>query len=491
MSALFDMSGASALGAGLYSPPGCILDPELAKTVAGYKRTIASRYRALTPDEFDQLPDGPMWASPKIDGEAWFLVVDGEQIALLAPNGKVITGDIPVLQEARKLVQPRARGRLLLAGELFALRKGGRPRVGDLANARSGGADAETSRIGFHAYDLLTGGDAENEGPMPDYGDRLAAMQRLCEGGKRLQCIRTESLPDATRVPELFAEWAEGGKGEGIVVRSAAIGRTFKIKPSFSLDLAVVGFTERADEDGAVRSLLLAVMKESGQFQIVGSCGNMKSLEFRKELHATLSADIIPSAYTHASSSGAIFRFVNPKMVVEVKVTDIQAEDSSGSHVRRMVLEYHDGDDARFTAVAPMIGVSILHPVLVRVRDDKEVNPVDVRAAQVLERVFVHDVADPAERVELPKSEVIRREVYAKETKGKTAVRKLLVWKTNKESESGEFAPFVVHFTDYSSGRKDPLKREVRLAPTEEQAMLLAEDMVASNIKKGWKRADE
>ncbi len=497
---LFDLSEASPLGEGQITAAGCVVDLDLAKAVSGYKRTIASRYRALTNDEFEQLPDGPLWASPKIDGEAWCLVVDDAHIALVSPRGRVITGDLPVLVEAKKL-QARAKGRLVLAGELFALRKGGRPRVGDLANARSGGASAETARIGFHAYDVIEGGDEESPEAMPDYGDRLATLQRLCEGGKRLQAIRTEHLKDASRIPSLYAEWVEGGKGEGMVVRSQAIGRTFKIKPAFTIDAVVVGFTERADEAKAVRSLLLAVMKENGQLHLIGSCGNMKSLEFRQELHAQLEPDEVPSTYSYASSSGALFRFVQPKYVVEVKVTDIQAEDSSGKPVKRMVLDYlpgkglqsgkEEGEGGRFVAVAPMSGVSILHPVLVRVRDVKEVNPVDVRARQVLERVFVPDVDEAAERVELPTSEVLRREVYTKTTKGKMAVRKLLVWKTHKEEVSkGAYPAFVAHFTDYSSGRKDPLKREVRLAPTEEQVMIMADEMIAKNIKKGWARVE-
>ena len=46
-----------------------------------------------------------------------------------------------------------------------------------------------------------------------------------------------------------------------------------------------------------------------------------------------------------------------------------------------------------------------------------------------------------------------------------------------------------MHFTDYSPGRKDPLKRTVRLAPDETTATAIAEDMLASEIKKGWKPA--
>ena len=71
-------------------------------------------------------------------------------------------------------------------------------------------------------------------------------------------------------------------------------------------------------------------------------------------------------------------------------------------------------------------------------------------------------------------------------TKEVMAVRKLLVWKTNKDEEDPSFPAFVVHWSDFSPGRKDPLKREVRLAPTKEQAEVIASGIIEANIKKGW-----
>ena len=68
------------------------------------------------------------------------------------------------------------------------------------------------------------------------------------------------------------------------------------------------------------------------------------------------------------------------------------------------------------------------------------------------------------------------------------AVRKLLVWKTNKEKSNSLYPPFVVHWTDYSPGRGSPLDREVKLAPDEKTVMKIADAMVEENIKKGWEK---
>ena len=131
----------------------------------------------------------------------------------------------------------------------------------------------------------------------------------------------------------------------------------------------------------------------------------------------------------------------------------------------------------------------MLHPVLTRVRTDKSVARPDVPAEQLEECVPVGDLGRKAAAESLPASEVLRREVYTKETKGQTAVLKLLVWKTNKDGGDPDFPAFVVHWTDYSAGRKTPLEREVRIAPTKEEAEKIAEAMLASEIGKGWVRS--
>jgi hypothetical protein len=76
--------------------------------------------------------------------------------------------------------------------------------------------------------------------------------------------------------------------------------------------------------------------------------------------------------------------------------------------------------------------------------------------------------------------------VWTKDNKGQKAVQKLLVWKTGKETKDLNFPAYVVHWTDYSPGRKDPLKKEVRLAPDEKMAKNIGAKMIEKKIKKGW-----
>ena len=83
-------------------------------------------------------------------------------------------------------------------------------------------------------------------------------------------------------------------------------------------------------------------------------------------------------------------------------------------------------------------------------------------------------------------SRIIRRQVWTKETKGVLAVRKLVVWKTNKETTDTRFPGYVVHWTDFSNSRASPLNREVKPAPSEAIATEIADTLVEKHIKKGW-----
>jgi hypothetical protein len=96
----------------------------------------------------------------------------------------------------------------------------------------------------------------------------------------------------------------------------------------------------------------------------------------------------------------------------------------------------------------------------------------------------------------LPKSEFLRREVYTKQLKGQTMVRKLVMWQTNKAEDQGsgvrsqEFRAYVIAFTDYSPNRKTPPERDIRVSNSREQIAELWERLVTEYVVKGWTRTD-
>jgi hypothetical protein len=150
-----------------------------------------------------------------------------------------------------------------------------------------------------------------------------------------------------------------------------------------------------------------------------------------------------------------------------------------------MVLNY-DTMAKRYEVVRRLPMVSVISPQFIRIRDDKEFNPTDVRISQVTDLVPVAMADIAASEMKMAKSSIQEREVYTKVLKGETMVRKFVRWKTNKESDGGEFPAYVVHYTDFSPNRKTPLTREVRVSNSETQIKELWDELKKSNIKKGW-----
>ena len=133
-----------------------------------------------------------------------------------------------------------------------------------------------------------------------------------------------------------------------------------------------------------------------------------------------------------------------------------------------------------------MPSASLIHPVFKRLREDKKPDETGVRFAQLQDYMPLTPSMSPD--LALPPSTLVRREVWTKTTKGQLAVRKLLVWQTNKSALDDRYPAFVVHWTDYSAGRAEPLDRDVRPAPDEATAQAIAQEFIDANIKKGWEK---
>lgn len=478
-----ELKNASPLGKGSWHPAGSVVDDGLMTSLLTYRRRVAGMYRSVKPGEITSGVFGaPFHVSPKVDGELWFLVLNEGDATLVSVNGKAISGDIPVLAEVRIAAQ-KVKGRAVIPGELFAASAGkGRPRVGDVAAALAGGAQAPVERLGFMAFDLIEGvlADAPLNSP---YAQRLEAISELFASGKRAKAVRTDVVDTAGGLPALFTELVEGGKAEGLVVRSSQ-GAIYKIKPEFTIDAVILGFTRRTEDPQAVRSLLMGLTREDGRTQVAGFCGNLGSDDDRRKLMQRLTTLVCESTFRCPSSSGDLYTFVRPEVVAEINVTDLQPESSDGRPMRSMVLDHTA--ESGWKALVQMPTASWLHPVLVRIREDKSPGTVDTRFAQILERCVVGEAAAATQELNLPLSEVVTRRVWTKAAKGKVAVRKLLVWKTHKSDADPSYPAYVVHWTDYSAGRGTPLEREVRTAPTSELAEAIAAKLIEDNVKKGW-----
>ncbi len=82
-----------------------------------------------------------------------------------------------------------------------------------------------------------------------------------------------QKVSSRKEVLDIFEQWVSGQNAEGLVVRSEQP-VVFKVKPKHSIDAVVAGYTEGIGENsGQVRDIMFAVMREDGNFQLIGVTG--------------------------------------------------------------------------------------------------------------------------------------------------------------------------------------------------------------------------
>ena len=450
------------------SQAGSVLEQDVLAAITQYRTLVAQRYTPCPPTEVQRLlSTAPYLSSRKLDGELWFLDITGSTPRLIASNGRVASGS-KILDEAKAI--PKGN---IIAGELY-VKNEGRERVGDVAKAFGSGED----KLSFAAFDLVQSDD--DSWQEMTYADRLKRITEATKGLSTIHVVETKEFATDAEVVKFFNETVSAGGGEGIVVRCHD-GRILKIKQTITLDLAVLAFTTENGRDGGeqVRSVLLGLALPDEGYVPVGATGNFDSGCSKADLLKILTPHEVESNYRQAASSGQLYRFVKPQVILESSVMDVQTTDSENRRIKQPKLTF---DNGVWNPGLKVAAASVLNAIVIRERTDKPDFAAGVRWDQIAE----YAEAPSESGTVLPAAEVVRRQVWKKGTADKTDVRKLVVFKTNKELLDPLYPAYVVHWTDFSSTRKSPLAREVKTAPDLKAATEIAEAMIAENVKKGW-----
>ena len=135
-------------------------------------------------------------------------------------------------------------------------------------------------------------------------------------------------------------------------------------------------------------------------------------------------------------------------MVLEIKSTEIQSEDSNSNSIKRMVLDFKNNI---WQPIALTNCISLIHPVIVRERHDKLSDNTDVRISQIESFLDSKLIEEKIKQIDLPKSELIERKVWTKEGKSGISIRKIITLKTSKSEIWDGQTEWIVFYSDYSS----------------------------------------
>lgn len=460
----------------------CMSNPFVPLKAQEYRRNLAARMMGLDKASvMEKLPACDCFVSRKVDGECTLLLIEGGECCSVNPGGVVRMG-LPFMQEALELLGKTKHKQMLIAGELYVGRTDRRPRVHDVSRvARQPESQADLDALHLAVFDIL---EIDSK-PAPNaYADVYKKIESAFKSGRRIHPVETVRAKTVEDVMKHFEKWVETEGAEGLVIRSDGGGQ-FKLKPRISLDVAVLGFTEGVDDRvGMIHDMLVGLMRQDNSFHILGRVGGGLKEEERRAWLSDLKDMTADSEYAEVNDAVA-YQMVRPEWVIEISCLDLVSQTTRGSSIDRMVLGYDTGRNL-YQAIRRLPLASPISPNFVRRRDDKAIRHADLRLHQVNDVVEVAMMDRDARQLSLPKSEIVKREVFTKTLKGNLMVRKLLLWKTNKDCEGGTFPAYVAYLTDFSPNRATPLDRDIRVSNSREQIDELWAQMKAENIVKGW-----
>lgn len=432
-----------------------------------------------------RIPSGNYLVSRKLDGEFTVLVFQDGDTFTLNPGGSVRTG-LPLHVEAASLFRAHGVDSAMIAGELHVLKPdGSRARVHDVTGlARSPKSEEDLQRLAFAPFDLIS---LDGESASESYAANFQSIESLFAGATLCVPVETQAVTRPQEISQLFRDWVDGQSAEGLVVRSDESG-SFKVKPQHTLDVVVVGFTEATDDrQGMLHDLLVAVRRNDGSHHVLTRVGGGFSDDQRRSMLSDLKDMVVASEFIEVNSDYVAYQMVRPEWVAEITCLDLISQTTRGGPVNRMVVDFDESAGYKVIRRLPL--ATVISPQWVRLRDDKTIDPALVNISQVSDRVDVDMVNADAKTFKLPASEVVKREVFTKVLKGATMIRKFVLIKTNKESVSEDFPSYVLHYTDFSPNRKDPLNREIAVSSSEAQVQSMYLALKEKNIKKGWEPA--
>ena len=449
------------------------MEQKYIQTAIDYKKNVAGKFVLVEGAKLKQRIDGERFCvTRKIDGHMQVVFYVDGQVFMLNANGKQKAEKLKCLDAFAENVKAAGLKQAIIAAELYLPRDGGRPRCGDVQTALAD--DAKRDQLALAPFDII-----ELDGNVWKAEHYADTHNKLCTIFQSEQ-VKPVQMRNATSVDEvkgIYDEWVEGEGAEGIVLHNESP-IIWKVKTRHTIDATVIGYTTA---DRGIRDLMFAVRRPDGLFQmfVLGSTG-LKDEE-RADIAQRLSTKHVESQYVLSDSRGIAYQMVKPELVFEISVLELVARGNDDKIKMNPLLQYDEAQGWLMEGTTP--GVSAIGVTLERERTDKQPNETDIRISQLTD---ICPFEEPeGGKAELAKSELLERHVYKKVSGEKVMLHKFLLWKTNKE-QSGRYPAYIIFHTDFSSSRKELIKRDMLYSNDEQQIRDLLAAEIASNVKKGW-----
>lgn len=449
------------------------MEQKYIQTAIDYKKNIAGKFVLVEGAKLKQRVEGErICVTKKIDGHLQVVFWQDGSVFMLNASGKQRAESLKCLDAFAGAMKVASVKSATIAAELYLPRPDGRPRCGDVAAALAD--DAKHNELCLAPFDII-----ELDGEQWKAQHYSETHNKLCTIflNEKVKPVQMRNASNDDEVQEIYDEWVVGEGAEGLVIHSESP-IVWKVKPRHTIDAAVIGYTTT---DRGIRDLMLAVRREDGLFQmfVLGSTGLTD--EQRADIAQRLSQKHVESQYVLSDSRGIAYQMVKPELVFEISMLELVARGNDDKIRMNPLLKYDEAQGWLMEGITP--GVAVIGITLERERTDKQPTGTDVRISQITDICPFEEPEGGSAKLEA--SQLLERHIYKKVSGEKVMLHKFLIWKTNKE-QSGRYPAYVFYHTDYSSSRKEMIKRDMAYSSDEQQIRDILAAEIADNIKKGW-----
>lgn len=316
---------------------------------------------SLTFDELqDKIKGKKLIAEQKIDGQTAIMEYKNGNARFGSLGGRIIT-DIPVLDEIESVLKKQGIERALMVGELAAMEKGKVLPFNESESIIKNPAK-EKDNLYWFPYQLLASNNDRFTEDFLTYSEGWDVLQGLFKGAKLIRPVKS-----TTNLKEAWDTYVEKQDNEGLVVRTED-GKVYKSKPVFTYDLVIIAVGDKKGKNWPKRMIgntLMAFMDEDKVFRAAGEIGTGFSDETREELYDW--------AHKNKVDEDDTYVWVKPEKIAEVKW-------ERSNIMKNNAYKYENG---KYEKVGKLPVGTIVKPVFLRFREDKDVNPDDLRLTQI------------------------------------------------------------------------------------------------------------
>ena len=444
---------------------------DLQSSIKSYKNNVASKYDFLDASNLEQIGDQKYFCSRKLDGQTFFLSIQEDTIQILNSSFQDHSANLQhIVDEVKNL---KINEKIIFVGELFDSTKK-RERNGDVIVGLS--SKDQSSNLALALFDIV-----KQENTSHNFSIKYEKMKKLFgdDNTKPIFALPHNEF-ELSEIQKFFDQCLQDD-GEGIILRNDA--NITKVKKKESIDAVILGYTLEVDQK-TLRSVSFGSFKNNSEIIFIGSSGNFDSSINQSDLLSQLQKININCDYIQIASNGTAYQFVKPEIVISVDFYDTQIEKSDQQPIKKPIFSISK-DSLR--CIGKNQSMSFLASTISAVRSDKEANKDQCGLSQLTRITGLDEdyFGLSLDLENLAKSEITKIQTFVKESKKGKAIRKFILWKTNKE-KTGVFPPFVFYYLDYSEGRKDPIKRDLNPFDDEKKALNFFNSAIEENVKKGW-----